>query len=674
MDEAASPREQFLASQEILGTIEWIDVLQNHATATEAMALFNSHMSILLHALKTIKAKKFSRFLKDTVLALTRPVKALHRIREYVEVDPTTEIAQQAQRDDGMFQAFEETILSKVIELVHTVVGQWNGHQIFQLKLNPEQDNELNNQHYILIYLILLILDQWVAPQEMEASSTYFEYVNPKYKNFSPNGPNRTTTPKKDNLGTLRHLQRLMNLCTECHLSIEDLLVWKPTPVFSTGIDDNDDSYDEEALIEDNYPLSETGITTLVSGMIYTTIDSTHLSSTFTLPLALAQDWVFTSAGGLASGFLNSDTSQHAMADKALSVLLYAIDRLPSNNRFKMEILDFCSTDSSTDRMGLFQIFQVMVTFASTSESSSHRFFAFQALDRLIQGCEDDVKLYLLDHLVAPSCPFESMRAAAINLVKGTVERAFQELDRVREANTAKVRSSGGEGQQQQQQQTPPSGTAITTIQSPFTSPLLLKTFKSSIWGFEVKAFQHSPLKNEVAWTEKYDTFMHALNFYLFLLMRDDKDDNLTEVWSTSNIQEIHKEFLEPLLERVEELKEEYIERLARAEEEEAKGAGLVDEGDNEHKENAFTRRLSLQPPKHKIKSKNGVVNFDIDMESGDEDDYDDDEDDDDDRAGDSANLSHPKDSVMALNQSMMRVELMDEVLERIRDLTKDRL
>ncbi|KAG0096779.1 hypothetical protein BGZ93_004009 [Podila epicladia] len=644
MEEETSPREQFLASQEILSTIEWIDVLQDHASAAQAMVLFNANINILLEALQSIKAKKFSRFLKDAVLALTRPVKALRRVREYVEAYSTAEIAQHAEKDKTLFYSFEETILTKVSSLVQAVVGRWDGHQMFQLKLSPEQENELNNQHYLLIYLILLVLDQWVATQEMEASETYFEHVHPKYRRFSPRGPNQSSPAKKDNSSALGHLQCLMDLCTQCHLSIEDLLVWKPTPVFSTGVDDNDDSYDEEALIEDNYPLSETGITTLVAGMIYTLIDSTNLSSSFTLPLALAQDWVFTAAGGLASGFLTNDTSQHAMADKALSVLLYAIDRVPLNS-FKMEVLDFCSTDSSTDRMGLFQIFQIMVTFSSTSESPSHRFIAFQALDRLIQGCEDDVKLYLLDHLVAPSCPFESMRAAAINLVKGTVERAFQELNRVRQENTTKVKSG----------QTPP--IVAAQVMSPFTSPLLLKTFKESIWGFEAKAFQHSPLKDEGAWTQKYDTFMHALNFYLFLLMRDNEDENLTEVWSTSNIQEIYEGFLEPLSERLEELKDEYIERLGRAEEAESRAAGLMDE---DEEENEFTR-----PPTHKIKSKNGVVNFDIDMESGDEVDDDDEQD---------GLAARPKDIILELNQSMMRVELMDEVLEHIQGLIKDRL
>lgn len=71
------------------------------------------------------------------MLALTRPVKALRRIREYVEADPTSEIAQQAQKDDTMFESFEETILTKVSDLVETVVGRWDGHQVmFRLEPN----------------------------------------------------------------------------------------------------------------------------------------------------------------------------------------------------------------------------------------------------------------------------------------------------------------------------------------------------------------------------------------------------------------------------------------------------------------------------------------------------------------------------------------------------------
>ncbi|KAG0381107.1 hypothetical protein BGX24_009936 [Mortierella sp. AD032] len=628
--EEETPKERFLTSQGILSTVEWVDDLQDQHECAKAMAVFEMHAANLLEALKDIQAKKFSRFLKDAVLVISRPIKAIHRIKEYIAADSSTLVAQRAREDPDLFVAFEEKISIAVQTLVSLVVDQWSSDRGFVLKLSPEQENELNNQHYLLVYLILMVLDQWVATENMGAASTYFEYANPKYKRFSPRGPNQSPMALKENTGaTLRHLQCMMDLCTKCHLSIEDLLVWKPTPVFSTGVNEMDDSYDEEALVEDNYPLSETGITTLTAGMIYAMINPIKLPTPFTFPLALAQDWVFTTVGGLASGFLNNEESQFPMADKALLVLLYAIDRTCLNS-FKMEGLDYCSKDSSLDRMGLFQIFQVMVNFAATCSSSSHRFFCFQGLDRLVQACEDDVKMVLLEQLVAPKCPFESMRAAAINLVKATVERAFTDLEKARAATAENLKQGKP---------------AVQHNLSPFTSPLLLKNFQENVLRLESKAFQHSPLKNEGAWHDKFDTFMHALNFYLFLLMRDSKDDNLTEVWSTSNIKNTQSEFLEPLTTRVQDLKEDYIQRLAKAEMQQ--DAEFMD---------------GVQQPlaEDKIRSKNGVVNFDIDMES-DDDEYDSD--------GDEKTRPR-KDTVLELNQNMMRLELMDELLERIQELT----
>lgn len=113
-----------------------------------------------------------------------------------------------------------------------------------------------------------------------------------------------------------------------------------------------------------------------------------------------------------------------------------------------------------------------------------------------------------------------------------------------------------------------------------------------------------------------------------------------------SNIQDTHREFLEPIYVRVQQLKENYIQRLSRAE----------SAMDSEHAD-------TTEPPSHKIRSKDGVVNFDIDMDSGDEEDE---EDDDDEDGGDKG----PKDTVQDLNQNMMKLELMDELLERLQDLT----
>ncbi|KAF9994389.1 hypothetical protein BGZ65_009989 [Modicella reniformis] len=402
---------------------------------------------------------------------------------------------------------------------------------------------------------------------------------------------------------------------------------YRPVAVFSTGMNENDDSYDEEALLED--PLSETGITTLISSMIYAMTSPAQLYPTTGVRAGLDvhERW---RAGELASGFLTSDENQLPMADKAFLVLQYTIDKIPLDG-FKMDVLDYCTQDNSLDRMGLFQIFQVMVSFAATCSSANHRFFCFQALDRLIQACEDDVKMYFLEQLVSAKCPYESMRAAAVNLVKGTVTRAFVKLDKARAENTERIRTSS---------ECSDGFSGLCQVKSLFTSPLLLKTFGPSIWRFDVKAFERSPLKDEGAWLDKYDLFMHALNFYLFLLMRDIREDNLTEIWLLSNIQDTKKEYIDPLMERVQELKEDYIQRLAEVE--------LI-------QDNVFDDEMDV--PVHEIRSNNGVVNFDIDMEGDDDD-------------PERAKNGRRKDTAVDLNQKMMKLEIMDELLERIQELT----
>lgn len=124
-------------------------------------------------------------------------------------------------------------------------------------------------------------------------------------------------------------------------------------------------------------------------------------------------------------------------------------------------------------------------------------------------------------------------------------------------------------------------------------------------------------------------------------------------MWSTSNLKDTQSEFLEPLTTRVQDLKEDYIQRLAKVEmEQDADFMDGVQQGGG------------APIAEGKIRSKNGVVNFDIDMD--DEDDYDSDDDD--------GLKGPPKDTVLELNQSMMKLELMDELLERIQELTSSAL
>lgn len=63
-------------------------------------------------------------------MIISRPIKALHRIREFIAADPTTETARRVQQDQHTFLPFEERISSKVCELVSNVVGRWQGQQV----------------------------------------------------------------------------------------------------------------------------------------------------------------------------------------------------------------------------------------------------------------------------------------------------------------------------------------------------------------------------------------------------------------------------------------------------------------------------------------------------------------------------------------------------------------
>jgi len=157
-------------------------------------------------------------------------------------------------------------------------------------------------------------------------------------------------------------------------------------------------------------------------------------------------------------------------------------------------------------------LYQAISTFASTSPNEYLRFIAFQLLSRFISLCKDDAKIFLLCELLT-SCPFETMKSAAIGIVK---ENIAQGLNRVYESkSTDKV--------------------------SIFASRIIVDTFLPHILRFE----SPSILVNEKNFSEKHSFIMQGLNFYLFLLMRDEK--NLTGVWDDKQISETNKEYIDPI-------------------------------------------------------------------------------------------------------------------------------
>ena len=119
------------------------------------------------------------------------------------------------------------------------------------------------------------------------------------------------------------------------------------------------------------------------------------------------------------------------MADKTLLVLLYLTERNEENTISSNHLEAKLSKDGTT----ILHLYQAITTFASTSPNESLRFIAFQLLSRLIALCKDDVKIILLNELLI-NCPFESMKSAAIGIVK---ENVAQGLSKAESKSTSKV-------------------------------------------------------------------------------------------------------------------------------------------------------------------------------------------------------------------------------------------
>jgi hypothetical protein len=82
---------------------------------------------------------------------------------------------------------------------------------------------------------------------------------------------------------------------------------------------------------------------------------------------------------------------------------------------------------------------KVIASFASTSPNQSFRFIAFQLLSRVIAICTDDAKVVLLNELLT-ACPFETMRCAAIGLVKENVAKSLERISQVKAGEKVKQR------------------------------------------------------------------------------------------------------------------------------------------------------------------------------------------------------------------------------------------
>ncbi|CAG8581563.1 15889_t:CDS:10 [Funneliformis mosseae] len=386
---------------------------------------------------------------------------------------------------------------------------------IRELKLDPTRKDLDNQEYYLSSYLIITSFEKFIRSTHIPMSPAYYEIYHPKF---------HILWERKQSAGVRTidkaRLIRLIQASIKAHISIDQLvnyinsLIKEPTvkdSIFSTK----------------DFPISPSGVIIYVASVIYYQFMHQDDSSVEKAVIPLSPGWLFKNIVSIASKCLSSDAKELEMADKTLLVLLYLTERNEENTISSDHLEAKLSNDGTT----ITHLYQFISVFASTSPDETLRFISFKLLSRLITLCKDDARIFLLRELLT-NCPFETMKSAAIEIVK---ENVAQGLNKAYESKSNDK----------------------STI-SVFASRFIIETFFPHILRFE----SPSILENEKEFSEKYSFIMQGLNFYLFLLMRD--KENLTGVWNNKQISETNKEYIEPIKKQCDILAIEFGKKLEK--------------------------------------------------------------------------------------------------------------
>ncbi|CAG8551067.1 12739_t:CDS:10 [Funneliformis caledonium] len=472
----------------IMERFSWLEWKSQHCSTME----FSNLIKVLRIVLNRLDRKILIKFLPETVQAVIRVWSALDELDD-VHRDIVT---------DSLIQFAE--IIAELMEVEKK-----------ELKLDPTRKDLDNQEYYLSSYLIITSFEKFIRSTHIPMSPAYYEIYHPKF---------HILWERKQSAGVRTidkaRLMRLIQASIKAHISIDQLvnyinsLIKEPTvkdSIFSTK----------------DFPISPSGVIIYVASVIYYQFMHQDDSSVEKAVIPLSPGWLFKNIVSIASKCLSSDAKELEMADKTLLVLLYLTERNEENTISSDHLEAKLSNDGTT----ITHLYQFISVFASTSPDETLRFISFKLLSRLITLCKDDARIFLLRELLT-NCPFETMKSAAIEIVK---ENVAQGLDKAYESKSNDK----------------------STI-SVFASRFIIETFFPHILRFE----SPSILENEKEFSEKYSFIMQGLNFYLFLLMRD--KENLTGVWNNKQIIETNKEYIEPIKKQCDILAIEFGKKLEK--------------------------------------------------------------------------------------------------------------
>ncbi|CAG8544043.1 23139_t:CDS:10, partial [Rhizophagus irregularis] len=451
-------RETHLMIMERLSWLEWKN--QYHSVME-----FSSLVNILKIVLNRLDREKLINFLPETIKAIV----CIWPVLDKLEDKHKNIIV------DSLIQFTE--IIAELIEVEK---------KEFKLSSMPE---ELYNQEYYLTnYLVVTSFEKFIRSTHIPMSPTYYEMYHPKF-----NVPWKHKQSLDTQAIDIARLDKLIKTSIKAHISIDQLVNY-----INNFVKSPDSSEKGRKFPIGDFPILPNGVLVYVASIMYYQFMPQDDSSAEKSVIPLSSEYLFRNLTSIASKYLSSDVNELEMADKTLLVLLYLAERNEENTISSDNLESKLSKDGTT----IVHLYQAITTFASTSPNEYLRFIAFQLLSRLITLCKDDAKIFLLKELLT-SCPFETMKSAAIGIVKDNIAQGLNKAYKRKSADKV----------------------------------IIVDTFLPHILRFE----SSSVLVNEKEFSEKHGFIMQGLNFYIFLLMRDEKNLQISET---------NKEYIVPIKEK----------------------------------------------------------------------------------------------------------------------------
>ncbi|CAG8778518.1 32332_t:CDS:10, partial [Gigaspora margarita] len=413
-----------------------------------------------------------------------------------------------------------------------------------KLSITP---NDIPDQEFFLInYLIVQSFEEFVRSFRMPMSSIYYETFHPKF-----NVPWKQKQKDSIRLIDQQRLSKLIRAAIKSHISSNQLVNYiiqankkntdskdhledddqEVTPEYIDSVFENNKEISKPKFDTSEFPISPGGVISYLASAIYYKSMALEGSNTLKDVFSESPEYMFREIIPVVSIVFIKHSQENEIIDKVLLVLLYLAER----NEESTITMQHLTASLSKDEITLGSLFTMISSFASTSSEEILRFNAHQLLSRIIALCTDDTRMFLLQQLLTNS-PFEQMKSAAIGILKEIVaQRLNQAYGKKHDNELSK---------------------------SVFASPYLIEGFFPIIFRLKsiIPAEAISTEDQETEFEEKHSFIMHGINFYLFLLTRDEQ--NKTGVWNSNQLKQTKDEYLVPVTTKCKDLMSKYEKHL----------------------------------------------------------------------------------------------------------------